>query len=302
MFKLFCSLNAWSAKAGGASLAMMMASSAVAAPPGELPFGVYDPNGEFEADDEVVIEHLFLPWEDVYLQSLSLADSYARARGRAILVTIEPWTWTRSERNRPEVLQRGIAQGAYDINMRTICGQLAEFTSPVTVRWGQEMEDESGQFIWAGWEPEIYIRSYRRAVDVCREVADDIQYMWSPLGYEGLSDYYPGDDYVDVVGISVFGYEPWEQEILGKAQSFKDILTPRYERALEFGKPIVIAELGYSGSEEYVDRWDNSVRQDLEEYEELRAVVYFNEREVYPWPDGFGFPDWTVSNRVIEAQ
>ncbi len=302
MFRVFGLLHARAAKLRSVSVAMLVASSAVAAPPGDMPFGVYDPNGEFEYDDDVVIEHLFLPWEDVYLQSLSLADTYARERGRAVLVTIEPWTWTRSERNRPEVLQRGIARGAYDINMRTICGQLAEFVSPVTVRWGQEMDDGSGQFIWAGWEPEIYIRSYRRAVDVCREVSDDIQFMWSPLGYEGMKDYYPGDDYVDVVGLSVFGYEPWEQKILGEAQSFKDILTPRYERALEFGKPIVIAELGYSGSEEYVSRWENSVRQDLEEYEDLRAVVYFNEREVYPWPDGFGFPDWTVSKRIVDTQ
>jgi endoglucanase len=273
-----------------------------AAPPGDMPFGVYDPNGEFTNDPDVQIEHLFLPWEDVFLQSLSLADTYARDRGRAVLVTIEPWTWTRSERNRPEVLQRGISDGSYDINMRTICGQLAEFTSPVTIRWGHEMDDESGQFIWAGWETDNYITAYRRAVDVCREVSDDIQFMWSPLGYENMAGYYPGDDYVDVIGLSVFGYEPWEREILGRALSFKEILAPRYERALQFGKPIVVAELGYSGSSDYVANWEKSVRQNLEEFKELRAVIYFNQREVYPWPDGFGYPNWTQSGNVIQPE
>ncbi len=269
-------------------------------PPGDMPFGVYDPNGEFSDIRDVQIEHLFLPWQDVFLQSLSLADDYARERGRAVLVTIEPWTWTRSERNRPEVLRRGIAEGAYDINMRTICSQLAEFVSPVTVRWGHEMDDRSGQFIWAGWQPEDYIAAYQRAVDVCREVADDIQYMWSPLGLENMAGYYPGDEYVDVIGLSVFGFQPWERAILGRELEFKEILTPRYERALAFGKPIVVAELGYSGSAEYVDRWEQSVRQHLEVYEELRAVIYFNQREVYPWPDGFGFPNWTRSGHIID--
>lgn len=283
-------------------LAIGIATPVVSGPPGELPFGVYDPNGDFTNDPDVQIEHLFLPWEDVFLQSLSLADDYARERGRAVLVTIEPWTWTRSERNRPDVLRRGIAEGAYDINMRTICGQLAEFSSPVTVRWGHEMDDGSGQFIWAGWETEDYIAAYRRAISICREVSDDIQYMWSPLGLENMSGYYPGDDFVDVIGLSVFGYQPWEEEILGAAQTFRGILTPRYQRALTFGKPIVVAELGYSGSQSYVNDWENSVRQDLADFEELRAVIYFNQREVYPWPDGFGFPTWTQRGNVIGAK
>lgn len=283
-----------------ALLAVSASHSAIAAPPGDLPFGVYDPNGEFSDDTDVQIEHLFLPWEDVFLQSLSLADEYAQDRSRAVLVTIEPWTWTRSERNRPDVLQRGIVRGSYDANMRAICARLAEFSSPVTVRWGHEMDDGSGQFIWAGWEPADYIEAYRRAISICRDVSADIQYMWSPLGFENMTNYYPGDDFVDVVGLSVFGFEPWERGILGRARTFKEILTPRYERALTLGKPIVVAELGYSGSAEYVANWENSVRQDLDEFEELRAVIYFNQREVYPWPDGYGFPIWIQSDNIID--
>lgn len=287
--------------ASAAALALALPAPADAAPPGNLPFGVYDPHGEFSDDPDVQIEHLFLPWEDVFLQSLGLADDYAVDRGRAVLVTIEPWTWTRSERNRPEVLQRGIAEGFYDINIRTICEELAKFVSPVTVRWGHEMDDGSGQFIWAGWDPEVYIQAYRHVIEVCREVATDVQYIWSPLGYENMNAYYPGDDYVDVVGLSVFGYEPWERAILGRPRSFREILAPRYQRALAFDKPIVVAEVGYSGSAEYVADWENSIRQDLAEFEELRAVIYFNQREVYPWPDGFGFPTWTQSGNVIDA-
>ena len=65
---------------------------AMAAPPGETPFGVYDPGGDFTEDPDVQIEHLFLPWEDVFLPSLVDADVYALERNRAILATIEPWT------------------------------------------------------------------------------------------------------------------------------------------------------------------------------------------------------------------
>jgi len=272
---------------------------AMAAPPGDLPFGVYDPNGDFADDPEVRIEHLFLPWEDVFLPSLFEADQYALDRNRTILSTIEPWTWSRQERRTTQQLRRGIFSGEYDEFMSGICQSLGSFQSPVTVRWGQEMEDPSGQFIWADWEPEVYIDAYRGMVDVCREAAPNIQYVWSPLGYERLEEYYPGDEYVDVIGLSVFGLQSWEQQILGDELSFREILTPRYQRALAFNKPIIVAELGYSGDAEYVSRWDNDVRQDIADFPELQAVVYFNQQEVYPWPNGFGFPDWQVTEHIL---
>lgn len=286
-----------------ASLAALMAAMATlpvhAAPPGDLPFGVYDPYGTFANDPDVQIEHLFLPWEDLFLDSLPAADDYARDRDRDILVTIEPWTWTRSARNTPEVLIRGISAGEYDGNMASICSVLGEFESDVTVRWAQEMEDFSGQFIWAKWEPETYIRAFQRMMDICKGQAPDIKMMWSPLGFADLEDYYPGDDYVDVVGLSVFGLQPWERQLLGGDQSPSDILGPRMERVRQFNKPVVVAEIGFSGDADYVAAWEETIRSLGEEFPELTAVVYFNQTEVYPWPDGFGLPDWRIDGRTI---
>ncbi|MCG7623468.1 glycoside hydrolase family 26 protein [Epibacterium sp. Ofav1-8] len=283
---------------GGAALAVLPLVAA-AAPPGDLPFGAYDPTGGFSDDPDVQIEHLFLPWEDIFLPSLLEADAYAQERGRSVLVTIEPWTWSRSERNTATALIEGIFDGSYDSNLRAICGTLADFDSPVTIRWAQEMDDTSGQFIWAQWRPETYIAAYQRVVDICRETSDRFDFMWSPLGFETLAEFYPGDDYVDVIGLSVFGLQAWEQEILGAEQSFHDIFKPRYERALQFDLPIVVAELGYVGDADYVTDWNETVRQDLEDYPELQAVVYFNQKEVYPWPDGYGLPDWRFPQNTL---
>lgn len=274
--------------------------AAHAAPPGTVPYGVYDPDGDFENDNEVVIEHLFLPWEDVYLPSLNDADAYARERDRALLVTLEPWTWSRSERNTAQYLRRGISDGSYDGNMKAVCDVLATLESPVTLRWGHEMDDDNGQFIWAGWKPEDYIAAYKRMVDICRTSAPNITVMWSPLGDEGMEDYYPGDDYVDLVGISVFGLQAWDQAKFGRDRSYEEIFKPRYERAAAYGKPVVVAELGYVGKREYVEAWDNEVRQAKPEYPSLVGVAYFNYPEVYPWPEGFGMPDWRVKNQILD--
>lgn len=287
----------------GAALVFLLTAQApalLAAPPGTLPFGAYDPDGDFGADNELVIEHLFLPWEDVFLPSLNDADAYARERNRALLVSLEPWTWSRSERNTAVYLRNGIANGLYDANMRAVCDVLATLESPVTLRWAHEMDDDNGQFIWAGWKPGDYISAYRRMIDICRASAPQINVMWSPLGDEGMEAYYPGDDYVDLVGLSVFGLQAWDQAKYGGDRSFDDIFAPRYERAARFGKPVVVAELGYVGREDYVESWNNAVRQEKPEYPALVGVVYFNYPEVYPWPEGFGMPDWRVKNQILE--
>ena len=62
-------------------------------PTQQIAFGAYDPPGTLSNDKDASIEHLFLPWEDVELESLFLADQYALERGRSVMITIEPWTW-----------------------------------------------------------------------------------------------------------------------------------------------------------------------------------------------------------------
>jgi endoglucanase len=270
-----------------------------AAPPGDLPFGVYDPEGQFQADSKVVIEHVFLPWEDVNLASLLDADQYALARNRALMITIEPWTWTRSERNTAEFLREGIRDGYYDANMRSICSVIGTLQSPISVRWAHEMDYDEGHFIWAGWKPEDYIEAYRRMIDICRAEAPNINVIWSPLGLENAADYYPGDNYVDIVGMSIFGLQPWEEEILGGEKDFEDWLFERYDRLKGFGKPILVAEVGYSGRQAYIDTWENQVSQSRPDLPLLIGSVYFNQPEVYPWPDGYGLPDWRIDNRTL---
>lgn len=288
---------------GSLAVSACFAATAIAqvqAPPGVVPFGVYDPDGDFSNTGDVTVEHLFLPWQDVYLASLYDADAYALERERALLVTVEPWTWSRSERNTAKYLKDGIFSGAYDPNMQAICQILGTLKSPVTLRFMHEMDDRTGQFIWSDWSPDEFVSAYRRMVDLCKKDAPNINLMWSPLGNENMASYYPGDDYADLVGLTVFGLQAWDQAKHGHDRTFDEIFGPRYERAAEFGKPVVVAELGYVGQRAYVENWKNSVRGEKPDYPSLVGVVYFNFPEVYPWPEGFGTPDWRVKNQILD--
>jgi endoglucanase len=283
-----------------AAVAAPLTAQVAPVPPGDIPFGVYDPPGDFAGARGVTIEHLFLPWEDVALDSLYAAADYAAARNRVLLVTLEPWTWVTSVRNTPEALRAGIFAGRYDANVQAVCGVLAQLGLPVTLRWGHEMEDDRGQFIWAGWQPADYIAAFRRVTTLCRSVAPAVSVMWSPMGEDGMEAYWPGAAHVDLVGLTVFGLQKADRIWHGRDRGFAEILAPRYARALAFDRPIVVAELGYSGDAGYVAAWEAEVRAVAETFPDLVGVVYFNYPEVHAWPDGLGRPDWRVFRRVTD--
>lgn len=259
-----------------------------------LKFGAYDPHGDFAQQSSVSTEALFMPWEDVDLSSLPAADAYAGERGRNLLVTVEPWSWDKDFRLTSGGLQARILDGSYDRNMREIARLIGQMKSSVIVRFAQEMEDRESRFSWAGWRPDAYITAYRRMMDIVKKEAPKAQLMWSPKGVPGLKDYFPGNDYVDYVGLSVFGLEAFDRIAHGGPRVFRDNLAQGYGLVEDFAKPVWVAELGYEGGDDYLTTWMDDVTRDREEFPLLEEVVYFNDREVHPWPYNLGRPDWRV--------
>jgi beta-mannanase len=267
--------------------------------PGSLQFGVYDPHADFSSDASVKIEHLFMPWQDVDLATLAAADVYARERGRSLLITVEPWSWSENKRIKSDALLRGILAGHYDGNISAICGAANKLQAPTTIRWAQEMEDTTGRFSWAGWAPADYKATYRKFVDECRTVAHNVKFMWSPMGMPTLDKYYPGDDVVDSVGLTVFGLQKFDRDNFGRDRTFAEILKPGYDIASRFDKPIYVAELGYVGNRDYVRNWASSVLQRYPQFSKLAGIVYFDDKEISPWPGNYGLPNWRVTSNVV---
>lgn len=259
-----------------------------------LRFGAYDPWGDFGSDARVKTEALFLPWEDVDLSSLELANAYAAERGRDLLISVEPWSWDRNWRVTTAELRRRILNGTYDANMREIARRAGAMTQPVVIRFAQEMEDRTGRFSWSNWEPKDFIQAWQRLMRIVRAEAPKARIMWSPKGLPGLEEYYPGDDQTDLIGLSVFGLDRYDELAYGGPRSFMESLKQGYDLVAPFRKEIWVAELGYEGGDGYVQQWMNDVAQRREEFPALTQIVYFNDKEVNPWPLDMGLPDWRV--------
>ncbi len=159
-----------------------------------------------------------------------------------------------------------ILAGQCDSLLQAWAGEAKAFGTPLVVEYGTEA---NGQwFPWNGLYhgagrltgygdptkpdgPERFVAAYRRIVTVMRsagagnitwvfhvDATDDPEVSWNRL-----ENYYPGDGYVDWIGVSAYGpQEPTSQDCPG----FREQMDPCYARltALAPAKPVIALEFG----------------------------------------------------------
>ena len=78
-------------------------------------------------------------------------------------------------------------------------------------------------------------------------------------------------------------------------QAMADILRPRYAAVAATQKPIIVAELGVSGTAAEQAAWLSAGARALGEFPRLQAVVYFNDRNAQNNWRG-NQPDWQLKD------
>jgi len=262
---------------------------------GAIRLGVYDPSLSFKDSPQISIEHLFISWSGFQQDQFRSQAQYAAARKRQLLISIEPWTPAPDGKEGSETLLRQTLSGSFDAAIGSICFEIGKIDDPVLVRWAHEMDDNSGRYPWANGPADVYVAAYRYFVESCRRLAPQARYVWSPKGLETLSRYYPGDAYVDYVGLPLFCLQSWDMESLGRFQDFTATLGHLYRRVASYGKPIIAIEIGVAGDPAYRRAWLSSMKKWGVIFPRLEALVYFNAQDPVRWPGRHGFPDWRIS-------
>jgi len=264
-----------------------------------LQYGVYDPEERFANSDRIGVEHIFVHWELSEAAHLRYASEYAASKNRWLMVTVEPWP---GHGRTGETLFKDIMDGTYDADIGNVASTLDGLGRPVFIRWGHEMEDVTGRYPWASQDADGYIKAYRYFVDHCRPWSHGrFYFVWSPKGRSAMSAYYPGADYVDYVGVSLYGLERWDILHSGKAMDFNDRFRGIYSYASIYNKPVMIAELCVAGDAAYRHLWLSEAAAAPTAFPRLRIIVYFNAKDPAPWPGGYGSPDWRIEPGDLEA-
>jgi endoglucanase len=122
--------------------------------------------------------------------------------------------------------------------------------------------------------------------------------MWSPSGSHPVKNgFYPGADYVDHVGCSLYSFPAWDIRYFGFARTFQQIMDVNYRNLKLFNRPIVAAELG-SAKGDTQAAWVKDALLRAPDYPLLKALVYFNAPDSASWGYGLPNPDFGISPTI----
>jgi beta-mannanase len=177
----------------------------------------------------------------------------ACAAGIVPALTWESWSWEDTSKGAPAATQpsyapRTITAGAYDGYIRRTAAAIKSLGCPIMLRLDQE--SNGAWYPWAVGTPGMdntaaqYVAMWRHVWQIFHTVgADNVIWLWSPNirwqpGVRNLAELYPGNKYVDIVGIDGYLISP------GDTPGIVFDSTMRELRSVAPNKPWLIAETG----------------------------------------------------------
>lgn len=249
-------------------------------PPGYLYHGVHITNASSQ-DDKISSADLSsyeqivgktAAWVDIpnhWFQSREFpltAASWIRDTGSIPFIRLMLWSAAQENRQEPLFTLDEILKGTFDNDLQKWAQSARAFASPIIVDFGPEVN--GSWYPWNGWwngrdvkvsygdpsypdGPERFRDAYRHIINLMRhEKVINITWVFhvNYNDYPGedwnrFENYYPGDDYIDWIGISVYGAQ---QPASNEWPGFSDIMHELYPRlsGLSALKPIVLVEFG----------------------------------------------------------
>lgn len=176
-----------------------------------------------------------------------------------------------------------IASGKYDDLLYVYLDRFKKIChdTQIVIRFNHEMEmrPSYGHKHWTPWQgqPEEYTATWRHVVELAKNGGyDNIKWLWSPnRADEYIHPYYPGDKYVDFVGVTL----NYPTANATTYTNFEDFYEPNKKTLESFNKPIIIGETGYyNDDEQEVADWINGAFHYLRNEPMIVAAIWFNEK------------------------
>ena len=223
-----------------------------------LLLGIYSPELPYHYDKVSEIEDslntkfnvisYYIAWGDERENKFNLEIANNIAKGGYIpMITWEPWIVAFDEFKNKKIDSSLtlITEGKFDYYIKSWARKIVLFGKPIFLRIGHEMTNP-----WYSWSseygntPEIFRGMWRHVYEIFKnEGAHNAVFVWSPYT-ENDSLYYPGNDYVDWIGLDIFNYGTLSES--GEWLDFFTITKLFYDKYKQYDKPMMIAEVGCS--------------------------------------------------------
>jgi len=226
--------------------------------------GIYIPGRAIKTSSPY-IRHTFIDWQE--RRTLDDQLLLSERVGATSLITIEP----KGESDGGKLLQ-DISAGVYDDRLIGLIDDMSLSPNLVYVRFAHEM-DIPDIYPWGDQDPQAFVDAYQHVIDLARRHhATNLRWVWSPAGTSQATLYYPGDDYVDIIGTTMLYDSYWSGDYV---PTFSELQADR-TGLLQFGKPVWITELGIGNKDPEIQT--QLLTQALDEYQAdgYAALIYLD--------------------------
>ena len=195
-----------------------------------------------------------------------------------------------------------VLEDDYLINLAKMFG---EVDTPVFLRFASEMNGD-----WVAWNgnPKEYIKKWKMVHDVMEKYAPKVIMVWTPFTFpeDSIMDYYPGDEYVDWVGVNVYNVV-YHNDDINQVATHEDPLELLDYVYDEFShkKPIQISEYGathYTTTDNkyYIDfaveKINRMYQGILSEYPRIKSIFYFDVNNLVNAPIGRRINNYAITD------
>lgn len=176
------------------------------------------------------------------------------------------------------ILPTTITSGDADKRIKAAAKQMKARKRPTLLRWGWDMNNRDpgvwGAEAQADHDPDNYVAAYRRIHKIFADQgAGNVSWVWSPNvagdpvdTWNDVTNYYPGDDYVDWIGVNGYADNQTPDELFGD-----------FYATWATKKPIMITEVAVTdrGGSTKPD-WITAFGQWVTAHPGVGAVVWFD--------------------------
>lgn len=240
-----------------------------------------------------------------YIKKVEGSFKYAQKSGKALELTLQVPLSRKTDKN----MVYEILDGEYDQFINAYTKLVASYPN-VTVLF-RPFNEMNGD--WCNYsafhisrDPQLYVELYRYLYSKFKAAGcNNTIWVWNPNeisfpNYKWNSEflYYPGDEYVDVYGIT--GYNTGTYYEGETWRTFDEIYAPVYERAISINeKPIMITEFSCSSVGGDKVKWIEDMFLSLPKYDKIKVGIWWHAAdyngEFIARPYFMDTPDGTMS-------
>lgn len=226
----------------------------------------------------------FIHWGNGEGALPAFLSDYAYKKDRTLVLFWEASDYKIGGTDQPDFAYSAILRGDWDNYFISFAKQLKKYEGPVILIPFSELNGN-----WTPWSgtkngntPELAVRAFQYVHGFFSD-APNVQIGWAvnsvsvPQTAENqIANYYPGDAYVDIVGVDGFNMDnPW--------LSFDEIFSDSLNTVSQYNKPVFIFSFGSAEGPQKADWLHDSLYTQIPRYPLLEGWIYFNQNKERNW-------------------